>query len=316
MTASPIASMLLGALVADAATLGLHWLYDPERIAEIAARQGGHSAFTPVDAKNFEGVRGYFAHGARHNGMLTQYGEVLRLAIRSVHAQGGFDVPTYQTAFTAHFGPGGSYQGYIDRPTRGALSNILAEVSPSGIDDDQHPAIATLPAIFARYRDTADLAKMIKAAMEVTNVNAVAAAYSAVFTDLLTRIIAGEDLHHALETAAADADDLIREELSEGLTTTELSSVDYGEHTGRACHLPMSGRLMFHILKHSADFTEAVERNILTGGDSAGRAILIGAVMGAAHGIATDRGIPLSWILTLTDGDAIWAECQALDQAG
>ncbi len=57
----PIASMLVGSLVADAASLGVHWLYDPERIADIASRQGGRSAFTPIDAKNFEGVRGYFA---------------------------------------------------------------------------------------------------------------------------------------------------------------------------------------------------------------------------------------------------------------
>jgi ADP-ribosylglycohydrolase len=312
MTASPIASMLFGALVADAASLGVHWLYDPERIAEIAGQQGGRSAFTPVDAKNFEGARGYFAHGARQNGMLTQYGEVLRLAIRSINAEGGFDVGAYQTAFTAHFGPGGSYQGYIDRPTRGALANILAEVSPSGIDDDQHPAIATLPAVFARYRDTPDLTPMINAAMQVTNVNSIATAYSTVFADLLARVTTGEGLHSALEAAAAAADPLIRAELSEGLTTTEPSSVDYGEHAGRACHLPMSGRLMFHILKHSADFTEAVERNTLTGGDSAGRAILIGAVMGAVHGVATEKGIPLSWILKLDDAAAIWTECQTL----
>ncbi len=244
--------------------------------------------------------------------MLTQYGEVLRLAIRSIEGAGGFDVAAYQTAFTAHFGPGGSYQGYIDRPTRGALTHILAEKTPSGIDDDQHPAIATLPAILARYHGTPDLPAMIKTAMEVTNVNDIAAAYSAAFADLLARVIAGEALGSALEAAAAGADDLIRADLSEGLTTTEPSSVDYGETTGRACHLPMSGRLMFHILKHSADFTEAVERNNLTGGDSAGRAILIGAVMGAKHGIATEKGIPLGWILKLTEGDAIWSECQAL----
>ena len=312
MTYSPIASMLLGALVADAASLGVHWIYDPKRIADIAARQGGQSAYTPVDARNFEGVAGYFAHGARHNGMLSQYGEVLRLALRTINSADGFDVATYQGTFAAHFGPGGTYQGYIDRPTRGALANIAAEVKPSGIDDDQHPAIATLPAIFARYHRTPELAGMIKAAMEVTNVNLVASAYSSVFADLLARVTAKQTLHSALEAAAAAADPLIRDEVSGGLTTGELSSVHYGENCGRACHLPMSGRLMFHILKHSADFTEAVERNNLTGGDSAGRAILIGAVMGAAHGVATKKGIPLDWILKLENGAAIWAECQAL----
>jgi predicted butyrate kinase (DUF1464 family) len=81
----------------------------------------------PVDAANYEGVRGYFAHGGRSVGMLTQYGETLRLAIQSVNAAGGdFDVAAYQAAFVAHFGAGGSYQGYIDRVTRGALNNIAS----------------------------------------------------------------------------------------------------------------------------------------------------------------------------------------------
>lgn len=31
----PRAAAILGALIADSASLGLHWLYDPERIAQI-----------------------------------------------------------------------------------------------------------------------------------------------------------------------------------------------------------------------------------------------------------------------------------------
>lgn len=49
--------MLLGALVADAASLGLHWLYDPDRIAQIATKRGS-AAFAPVDAAFFEGAKG------------------------------------------------------------------------------------------------------------------------------------------------------------------------------------------------------------------------------------------------------------------
>ena len=37
-------SLLLGALVADAACLGLHWIYNVDRIAEVTERQGGQCA--------------------------------------------------------------------------------------------------------------------------------------------------------------------------------------------------------------------------------------------------------------------------------
>ena len=92
---SPNADLLLGALVADAACLGLHWIYNVDRVAEVTARQNGQCAFTPVEARNFEGVK-TFAHKDRENGMFTQIGEVLRLAIQSMNANGGkFDVPEY-----------------------------------------------------------------------------------------------------------------------------------------------------------------------------------------------------------------------------
>ena len=97
MPRTQIADMLFGALVADAASLGLHWIYDVDRIAEITASQDGKCAFTPVDAKNYEDVPSYFAHAGRLNGMLTQYGEVLYLAIRSMNAcDGKFDSTSYK----------------------------------------------------------------------------------------------------------------------------------------------------------------------------------------------------------------------------
>ena len=312
MSHSQVSSLLLGALVSDAACLGLHWLYDADRIAKIAEANGGRVAFTPVDPVHFDGVAGYFAHAARSNGMLTQYGEVLWLAMRSLISTGGFDVQAYSEAFVAHFGPGGSYQGYIDRPTRGALENIAAELAPSGIDDDQNPAVATLPAIFARYHGTSELAAQRVAAMQVTNVNDVAEAYSAAFAHLMGLVLDGTQLQEALSETVAAAPETIRSELSDALKTDQEDSVIYAGQVGRACHLPTAGPVAFHVLKHSDTYTEAVERNISAGGDSAGRSLVIGAVMGAVHGIATPTGVPLEWVLKMKDGPAIWQDCLAL----
>ena len=312
------AELLLGALVADAACLGLHWIYNVDRIAEVTARQNGQCAFTPVEARNFEGVK-TFAHKTRHNGMFTQIGEVLRLTIQSMNANDGtFDVTAYQSAFAAFFGAGGAYQGFMDGPTRGALANIAAEVSPSGIDDNQTPALARLPAILVRYHGQPELPDMILNAMEVTNVNDTATAYNAVFADILARVMQDEPLHDALETAAQSADASIKDELIDALSTSEDDTTVFAGLTGlmgRACYLPSAGPVMFHILKHSASYQSAIERNILAGGDSAGRAIMIGAIMARIHGVATPTGIPLSWILQLENGVQIWEDCERLSAA-
>ncbi len=314
MTKPDTSAMLLGALVSDAACLGVHWIYDADRIAQIARTHGGAS-FVEVDARNYDGVKGYFAHGGRKNGMLTQYGEVLRLAIQSMNARGGaFDVAAYQAAFAAHFGAGGSYRGYIDRPTRAALDNIAAGQTPSGSDDDQNPAVARLPAIMASYAGTSALADMVTQATHVTNVNAVADAYAQAFADMLGRVLRGEAIASALQAAADGADASIKAELSDALSTSDDNSTDYAGKVGRACHLPTAGPVMFHVLRHATSYQDAVERNALAGGDNAGRSILIGAVMGAVHGIATPKGIPLSWIVQLEDVAQIWSDCAALAQ--
>ncbi len=314
MNTAARANMVLGALVADAAALGLHWLYDPDRIAQIAKRQGDRTAFTPIDAANFQDTKGYFAHADRKDGMLTQYGECLLLALRSIlRTDGRYNANDHQTAFAAHFGPGGTYHGYIDRPTRGALTNIAADTqTPTGIDDDQLPATATLPAILAAHHGTPECDAHIRAAMELTNVNTVAAAYGDIFTQLLSGLLGGGELLTGLQAATKAASGDISNALKDALSTPQTSSTDYAETTGRACHLPMAGPLIFHILKHSTSFEDAVERNIRAGGDSAGRAILIGAVMGAVHGRDPERGIPLDWTLALQNGRAIWSDCTRL----
>jgi ADP-ribosylglycohydrolase len=293
---NPNAAALMGALVADAATLGVHWIYDPARIAKVA---GENPAFVPINAANFEGVPAYFAHAARNDGDFSQYGEVLALAIRSIAQNDGFDVAAYQDAFVAHFGPGGSYQGYIDRPTRGTLENIAAERrTPSGIDDDQHPALATLPAIVARYSGTASFAPQIKAAMQVTNVNAAADHYTSIYTDLLADILTGTNLQTALKSAAA------REPvLQAALDASEHNSTEYGATTGRACHLHEGMALSFHILSRTDSYQSAVEANILAGGDNCGRALIVGSLAGAAYGLSS---IPLEWFLATNDAPKIW----------
>ena len=309
------ADILLGALVADAACLGLHWIYDVDRVAEVTARQNGKCAFTPVEARNFEGIK-TFAHKDRQNGMFTHIGEVLHLAIKSMNNNGGvFDVPAYQAAFADFFGAGGAFNGFMDRPTRGTLANIAAEQNPSGMDDNQTPALARLPAIFVAYHGQAILPDMIKTAMEVTNINAEATAFNDVFADVMGRVMNGEDLGNALEAAANAADGSVKADLLNALITTEHDSTVFAGLNGlmgRACYLSAAGPVMFHILARSGSYQEAIERNILAAGDTAGRAIMMGAIMARVHGVATPTGIPLSWVLQLKDGAQVWDDCETL----
>jgi hypothetical protein len=116
--------MVVGAAVADAASMGLHWIYAQPRVR----RAGGDTPeFTEPDPANYEGVPSYFAHSGRHAGDFSMYGESLMVVLRSIAENKEFDWQHYAQKFQAHFGFGGAYVGYIDTPTRETLINMILQ---------------------------------------------------------------------------------------------------------------------------------------------------------------------------------------------
>lgn len=117
-----IRNTILGALVADAASVGFHWLYDQDRIRQIAPET---PEFRPPTQNDYEGFPGFFAHGHKRAGELSQYGEQAMVLLRSLVANNGqYKKNLYENLFRQHFGYGGGYVGYIDHPTRDTLDNI------------------------------------------------------------------------------------------------------------------------------------------------------------------------------------------------
>ena len=63
---------IIGAAVADAASMGFHWLYDQSRILTLAPST---PEFRQPNKCDYEGTSGYFAHAQKKTGDLSQYGE-------------------------------------------------------------------------------------------------------------------------------------------------------------------------------------------------------------------------------------------------
>ncbi|MCB0422516.1 MAG: ADP-ribosylglycohydrolase family protein [Bdellovibrionales bacterium] len=114
--------ILQGMFVADAAALGLHWLYDKKKLKDL---EGVSVAFQDPNEKTYEGVFGYFAHGKKKSGDLSHYGSTLQLMLFHLLKHGStFDIKAYQKEYRDYFGPGGDYVGFVDNPTRITLENL------------------------------------------------------------------------------------------------------------------------------------------------------------------------------------------------
>ena len=160
------------------------------------------------------------------------------------------------------------------------------------------------------YCGQSNLMDVTEATVRVTNHNDEAVAWARCAARLLDHLFRGKPLSAALDAASQEAPD--PQSLTNARSGSSLDAPGAGDTYGRACYLHEAMPVIFHILSHADSFTGAVRANIQCGGDSCGRAWIIGPAMAALHGVGGERGIPLSWLARVTDAPAILADIEAL----
>ncbi len=368
-----IRSTILGALVADAASVGFHWLYDQERIRQIAPEA---PEFRSPTQNDYEGFPGFYAHGHKRAGELSQYGEQAMVLLRSLSANNGqYKKKHYENLFHQHFGYGGGYVGYIDHPTRDTLDNIttvehdalqraeaipfngdsnskhmmitkvLANVKATqgeelrlkveeavrqthnddemvayafkiiaelenivgyhGADDEQLPAISKLPPLVAVYAGKDTLHEVVESAVRVTNNNDLAVHFGQASGSIIEAAVLGTDVEAAILGVAKHADPGVAKLIDTAFSLRDKDNVEVTAKFGMSCNLVFGIPSVIHNIVTSDSFVQAIRQNIYAGGDSCGRAILLGAVLGATKGINEETGIPQMWIDNLSQKEEI-----------
>ncbi len=361
--------LLYGAFVADAAAMGLHWLYDQDLIKEVAPAE---PEFLPPEARNYEGVPGYFAHENRQVGDQSQYGYQALAMLRSLQAtQGQFQSQHYARVFNQLFGYGGAYVGYIDNATKQTLNNviraedaafekakaipfdgdeqitkamigksltILGQIPhdqvkakfeeavrithdddavvdyglqvllaiqsmemPKGADDQQFPATSKLPPLLAALslkssEQLASTDELVQSAIAVTHDHVNARDYGRFSATLMAEAIEGQSAERCIDTAFSTTTPQIAKRIQSALSMRESSIESVTKTFGMACDLQYGLPSICFNLATSTGYVDGVRSNIYAGGDNCGRAMILGAVMGALYGIGGEHGIPEAWI--------------------
>jgi hypothetical protein len=123
---------VLGALVGDAAALGLHWIYS-DAVLDAQAALPSLLFTSPRETQTFYRKRpSVYAHQHKSAGDLSPYGSLLRMAVQQAaldrQVWSDQSVRVFKRALVEAFGPGGTYVGYVDATIRLTLEAVLLEL--------------------------------------------------------------------------------------------------------------------------------------------------------------------------------------------
>lgn len=313
--ADRVRGALWGSLVGDAFCLGSHWIYN---LDELTRR-------FPGGVRGFEEPGDGHYHYGKKAGDLTHYGDAALLLLASMTRCGRFDVIDFGSAFIRLL-EDEHYSGYRDHATKGMLSNYRfhRQTNPEvpfdfqqGADDDQSATVTRLAPLVAVHGRDAHFLEIVATLTRVSQNNPLAIAFSRATALILEEILAG--------LTPLDAVAAVRggEKPSDGewhtvdrkmklacAASNKLSAHDATLLFGQACPLESSFTAALHTtLNQCDDFAAAIRVTANAGGDSAGRAAMIGAWLGAYHGI---QGIPDNWCTRLSAYEQIASDIERI----
>ena len=295
---------VLGAAVADSASMPLHWVYDVPLLRKLVGERRADAAFLAKPADAFY----TYAHGRN-----SPYGEQATLLLQSIAENGGFSSAAYcALAFSRLAEP--TWDGYLDGSSKGLIRSCLAGrgVPHTGVEDDQANALARLPPLVALLAGDPRLLRAVEEMIRVTQCSEVAVAHGRLAARVLERCLLGAPTpadavravaaETALEAGGSAAEAEARASLAAALAAASQSHEAAVSLLGRNCHLPGSFKSPMQRLAcivppdvggaELGQYASAVTDTILQGGCNASRACFVGACFGACYGL---DAVPMAW---------------------
>lgn len=287
---------IMASFVADALSLGVHWVYNVKQIQEKYGR---------LDRIVAPELAVY--HQLKNAGEFTHYGDQMMVLLESVSAKKQFNLNDFCGRWQSLFA---SYAGYKDQATKATLSNMESgsppETAGSG-SSDLAGAARTPPLFAAGSKDEEQLIAWAKqqTAMTHNSGDVVNAAEWMVRT--AARILNGQKpsaaVNDSLDAMPAAAG--LHQWVASGLESRDMNTGEAIGSFGQMCSVDAALPSAVHlVVKYENNFKEAMIENVMAGGDSSARGILAGFLIAAHQGVGC---IPPEWIGDMTASGLIQA---------
>ena len=285
-----LASMLWGSFCADAYALGSHWVYDVKEI---------ESANLDLDGFN-NPLTTY--HGSKRAGDFTHYGDQTLWLLESILNEKKFDAIKYAKLWQNNMK---EYNGYIDGASKATIEGLNKGFSVDvcgSSSRDLSAAGRIAPLIYFYQDDKERLLEAIKLQTNFTHRNESVEESALFFAELTLAMVDGVDLNSAITSLSQNYSTTLQKWIEQAKQSILLPTVTAISNFGQSCSVNVGFLGVIHLLiKYQNDYMKALKENVLSGGDSAARGMIVGMVLGAK----LENQIKPSFKKSLTNFDKI-----------
>lgn len=284
---------VIGAFVADALSLGVHWVYNTDVIDKKLGKV----------ERYYDPLTSY--HRGKRAGNFTHYGDQMLLLLESLSAEGGFDTGRFAERWRNFFS---DYSGYFDQASKMTLENMAAGkgLTESGSTSDDLAGASRMAPLVSMYGGNLDkLVHSARAQTAITHTDDRVIQSADFFARTVFAVLGKQPPVAAMEAtlktnfSESPIAALVIMGLDSRIRNTRETIAEFGQMCSVEAGLPGAVHL---IARHADDFKTAMVENVMAGGDSAARGMMAGMVLGAAHGMAA---IPKAWVSEMTAGERI-----------
>ncbi len=281
-------AMVLGSFAADALSLGVHWVYNTNVIDKKWGR-----------VENYIKPERPTYHPNKELGEFTHYGDQAMVLLESVAACSGFRLNHFAQSWQNFFK---SYDGYFDSATKATLDNLAAgkDIAEAGSGSDDLAGAARMAALVYCYRNDEDkLIESVRLQTAFTHNHPEVIDSAEFFARVTAKVLGGVMPVAAINQVVADGFSQgpfakwVDDGLKSAKTETRQAALDFGQ----MCEIEPAFPCVIHLIaRYEENLSQCLIENAMAGGDSAGRGLVAGMVLGAHLGLGA---IPQRWLSEL-----------------
>jgi ADP-ribosylglycohydrolase len=278
-------AMVLASFAADSLALGAHWIYD---IGEIDRKFGRVEGLLKPLENSY--------HATKDLGEFTHYGDQAFVLLESIVASSGFDIDDFARRWKKLFE---TYNGYVDNATKATLANFASGKNPeeSGSSSSDLAGAARIAPLVYRYRtDLGELLSSAKTQTAMTHDNPSVIDVSEFFARVTWKVLEGETPLSAIREVRDEhfRESLLGQWTAEGIQSARSDTRSAILKFGQSCDVERAFPSVVHLIgKYEGNLREALVENVMAGGDSAARGLVVGMILGAHLGF---EAIPSEWL--------------------